>query len=120
MDAIEADLKRTCKQQQALQKSKVIVLLQFCRFAHGRTPASRRALKSAIARAEEWKLKASKEGRKRESKIQGRMSEDAYLSSKEELKEFRERMDDDLQNFLRGGRCANYTNAVLRRILDLP
>ena len=119
MGKIEEDLKVTCARQPALCKSKVIALMQFCRFAHGRTPEARSALKSAISRAAEWKLKASKEDRKREAKLQGKMSDETYLPSKEELQEYREKADGELGKFLRGERRANYTNAVhLRRILE--
>ena len=115
MDLIEKHLKDTSKQQPALCKSTVLAILQFCRFAHGRTPQSRPALQSAISRAEEWKVKATKEDRKREAKLQGRMSEEHYLPSKEELKKFREKADQELQAFLRGARRPNYANAVQLR-----
>ena len=119
MDAIEDELKATSKTQPALCKSKSVALVQFCRFAHGRLPEARPALKSAISRAEEWKVKASKEDKKREAKLQGQMSDESYLPGKEELKEFRERLDKELQKFLQGEKKPNYTNAVtLRRVLE--
>ena len=119
MDAVEADLKETCKSQPALCKSKVVALLQFCRFAHGRVPDARAELKSAIARVEEWRTKASKEDRKRESKLQGKMSDESYLPGQEELRQFRDNLQTNLEKFFKGERRPNYTNAVeLRRILE--
>ena len=44
-------------------------------------------IQSAISRCEEWKLKASKEDRKREAKLQGIMSDESYLPTEEELQE---------------------------------
>ena len=96
-----------------------IGLPQLCKFAHGRVAEARPALQSAISRCEEWKLKASKEDRKREAKLQGLMSDESYLPTKEELQEYREKVDSYLQKFMRGERRPNYTNAVhLRRILE--
>lgn len=102
LDRIEDNLKVTCQSQPALCKSQVVALSQFCHFLHARKPELKWKLEGVMARVDEWKVKVTKEDRKREAKLQHKMSDEGFLPSTEELGKFRHHCGEELKKFLAG------------------